>query len=159
MTRLNRAAVRTVATVTFAAMIALSIWILCRPATGRKADCSTAHAMWTYYQSQAASQRAATLDSNADNNQTEAAYQNMVNGLQGFADRIATPEIRAEADTIVAINRDMFAQWKIWAANSRSEPDNPGDLTPSDRQFGKEFAQSAKQLKHAHDDLETLCGS
>ena len=65
-------------------------------------------AMWTYYKSQVASEHSAALESGADNNHTAVGYQNMVNELQTYADRISTPDVRAEADTIVAINRDMF---------------------------------------------------
>jgi hypothetical protein len=83
----------------------------------------------------------------------------MVNELQGFANRITTPDIRAKADTIVAINRDMFEQWKRWAAESQSESSAPAGSTPSDRQFGSDFAQNAKKLKTAHAELETACRS
>ena len=115
--------------------------------------------MWTYYEAQLTSERAAAQQASADNSHTEVAYQNMINELQGFADRITTPDIRAKADTIVAINRDMFEQWKSWAAESQSEPSAPAGSTASDRQFGSEFTENAKKLKTAHADLESACRS
>jgi hypothetical protein len=154
-----RSALRLVAVITFAVMIAASAWLLLRPPGGRAADCATAHAMWTYYESQLASERAAAQEPSADNNQTEVAYQNMVNELQDFANRITTPDIRAEADTIVAINRDMFEQWKRWVAESRSESPVSTGPAPSDRRFGSAFAENARKLKTAHAELERTCGS
>jgi len=115
--------------------------------------------MWTYYEAQLTSERAAAQQASTDNSQTEVAYQNMVNELQGFANRITTPDIRTKADTIVAINRDMFEQWKSWAAESQSEPSAPAGSTASDRQFGSEFTENAKKLKTAHADLESACRS
>ena len=160
MTHLSRAALRLVTATAFAVLITVSVWLLVRPAHGsRAADCATARAMWTYYESQLASERAAAQQASADNSHTEVAYQNMINELQGFADRITTPDIRAKADTIVAINRDMFEQWKRWAAQSQSESSAPAGSTPSDKQFGSEFAQNAKKLKTAHTELESACRS
>lgn len=147
MKHFSRAALRLVGVTTFAVMIAVSVWLLFRPPQGRTADCATAHAMWTYYESQLASERAAAQESSADNSQTEVAYQNMINELQAFANRITTPDIRTKADTIVAINRDMFEQWKRWVTESRSESSAPAAPIPSDRQFGSEFAQNAKNSK------------
>lgn len=106
MTHSFRAALRVVAVTTFAVMIAVSAWLLVSPPRGRAADCATAHAMWTYYESQLASVRSAAQESNADNSQTEAAYRNMVNELQTYANRITTPDIRTKADTVVAIDRE-----------------------------------------------------
>lgn len=144
MTHSVRPALRLVAIAAFAITIAVSTWLLLMPPGGRAADCATARAMWTYYESQLGSARAAAQESDANNTKTEAAYQNMINGLQSYADRIATPAIRSEADTIVAINRDMFEQWKRWVAQSQAESTISAGSTPSDRQFGVEFAESAK---------------
>lgn len=159
MTHRFRAALRLVAVTTFAVLIAVSAWVLFRPPQGRAADCATARAMWTYYQSQLASERPAAQESGTDNSQTEVAYQNMVNELQAFANRITTPDVRTKADTIATINRDMFEQWKRWVAESRSESSASASPTRSDRQFGKEFAQNAKKLKTAHAELENACKS
>jgi hypothetical protein len=155
----TREAVRLIGVTTFAVMVAFSAWLLGRPAHGRAADCNTARVMWSYYESQMTSARAATQDSNADNSQTEAAYQTMINGLQAFANRITTPEIRGKANEIVSINRDMFGRWKSWAAASQSEPSASATLTASDRQFGREFARDGKKLETAHATLETTCRS
>jgi hypothetical protein len=153
-----RTALRLVTVTTFVVMIAVSAWLLLSPPHGRTADCATAHAMWTYYQSQLASVRAGAQESNADNSKTEVAYQNMINELQAYADRITAPDIRTKADAIVAINRDMFEQWKRWVADSQSESPTTAGPTPSDRQFAGDFAQSANKLKTAHGELERTCG-
>jgi hypothetical protein len=159
MTHSVRLALRLVAMATFATTIAVSTWLLLTPPGGRTADCAMARAMWTYYESQLASARAAAQEPDANNAKTEAAYQNMISGLQSYADRIATPAIRSEADTIVAINRDMFEQWKRWVAQSQSESTISAGPTPSDRQFGGEFAESAKKLGAAHAELDSSCRS
>lgn len=155
----TRGATRLVGVATFAVMVVVSAWLLGKPAHGRAADCNTAHAMWSYYESQMASARTATQDSNGDNSQTEAAYQTMINGLQAFANRITTPEIRGKANEIVAINRDMFGQWKSWAAASQSEPSASATPTTSDQQVGREFVRDARKLETAHAGLEATCHS
>ncbi|WP_231382576.1 hypothetical protein [Mycobacterium simiae] len=129
------------------------------PDGGRASDCATARAMWTYYESQLASARAATQDPDADNGKTEAAYQHMLNQLQAYADRTSTPDIRSEAEAIVAINRDMFEHWKRWVADSQQEPSTPTGPTPSDKQFVDDFAKDAEKLKGIHTVLEQRCGS
>lgn len=154
-----RAFARLVAVTSFAVMIAISAWLLLRPPGGRTADCATAQAMWTYYESQLASERAAAQESGADNKQTAVNYQNTVNRLQAYAERITAPDIRSKVDTIVAINRDMFEQWKLWVAESQSDSSVPGAPTPSDRQFGGKFVQDAKKLQIAHAELESSCRS
>ena len=104
MTRSFRTILRLLGATTFVVMIGFSAWLLARPPHGRAADCATARAMWTYLETQLASERAAAQESNADNGKTEVAYRNMVGGLQAYADRIKTPDIRTKADAIVAIN-------------------------------------------------------
>jgi hypothetical protein len=157
MTHFSRATLRRMAATTLAVMIAVSAWLLFGPPHARLTDCATAHAMWTYYESQLASERAAAQNTGAENSQTAAAYQNMVDELQTYAGRIATPDIRTKADAIVAINRDMFDQWKRWVAQSQSE--SAARPTRSDGQFGSAFAQNAGRLKTAHDDLDSACRS
>lgn len=157
MTRTVRAALRLVAAVIFAVTLALSVWLLSRPPEGRAADCATAQAMRTYNQSQLAPKRSAALASDADNSRSTLAYQNMVDQLQSFADRITTPDIRAKADTVVAINRDMFDHWKRWLAESQSDSTVSGVPTDSDRLYVHEFTEEARKLKIVDAELEKAC--
>jgi hypothetical protein len=154
-----RALLRLVAAIAFVVVIGVSVWVLSRPPHGRTADCATAHAMWIYLGTQLASQRAAAQKADADNTKTEAAYRNMVDGLQGYADRITTPDVRTKADTIVAINQDMFEQWKRWAAESQSETSFSAGPTPADKKFGHEFASDGRKLEIVHAELELACAS
>jgi hypothetical protein len=84
MTHFSRATLRWIAVTTFAVMIAGSAWLLFGPPHARSTDCATAHAMWTYYDSRLASERAAAQNAGADNSQTAVAYQNMVDELQSL---------------------------------------------------------------------------
>lgn len=115
--------------------------------------------MWAYYQSQVASARSAAQEPDADNNKTALAYRNMIDQLHVFAERIRTPDIRTKADTIVAINRDVFDQWKRWVAVSQYESPVETAPTASDRRFAIDFAQDAKKLQVAHAELESVCPS
>jgi hypothetical protein len=76
--------------------------------------------------------------------------------LQSFADPITTPDIRAKADTVVAINRDMFDHWKRWLAESQSDSTVSGVPTDSDRLYVHEFTEEARKLKIV-DELEKDC--
>lgn len=154
-----RAPLRLVAATTFAVIIGVSAWLLFRPPHGRAVDCATAQDMWTYLETQMASERAAAQESSADNNKTEVAYRNMVSELQAYADRITTPQIRTKADTIVAINQEMFEQWKRWVAESQSKSPASAGPTASDKKYGIEFAQSGRKLEITHAELERSCGS
>jgi hypothetical protein len=115
--------------------------------------------MWKYYQSQSASSQPSLLESDADNGRAAATYQNMINELQGYANRITTPDVRADAEKIVIINRAMFEQWKRWAGEGQSESSASIAPTRADREFGSGFAQSAAKLKAAHSALENDCRS
>ena len=115
--------------------------------------------MWTYYQSQLASARSAALKSNGDNDATALKYQNMLNELQAYANRVTTPDIRSRTDRIVAINRDMFEQWKRWVAQSQVASTDPAAPTSSDTQFGNQFVASARKLKLVHAELEAACST
>jgi hypothetical protein len=95
--------------------------------------------------------------SDADNSRRTLAYQNMVDQLQSFADRITTPDIRAKADTVVAINRDMFDHWKRWLAESQSDSTVSGVPTDSDRLYVHEFTEEARKLKIVDAELEKAC--
>jgi hypothetical protein len=115
--------------------------------------------MWKYYQSQSASNQSSLLESDADNSRVAATYQNMINELQGYANRITTPDVRADAEKIVIINRTMFEQWKRWAGESQSESSASIAPTRADQEFSSGFAQSAAKLKTAHSVLENDCRS
>ncbi|SOX53813.1 hypothetical protein MAAFP003_2489 [Mycobacterium ahvazicum] len=136
-----------------------SVWLLVRPAGGKAADCATARAMWSYYESQLASARTAAQEPDANNSKTEVAYRNMINELQSYAGRISSPGLRSEADAMVAINRDLFEQWKRWVAESQSVSPTSVGPTPSDRQFGTDFTQNAEKLKDVHAELQRRCAS
>jgi hypothetical protein len=151
-----RAALRWSAAVAFALTIAVSVWLLVTGPGGKTTDCATAQQMWTYYQSQLASARSAALKSNGDNDATALRYQTMLNELQAYANRITTPDIRSGTDRIVAINRDMFEQWKRWVAQSQAPSPEPSS---SDKQFGNQFAASARKLKVVHTELEAACST
>jgi hypothetical protein len=158
MAHSSRRTLRLAAVAVFMVMIAVSTWLLARPG-GRTSDCATVRAMWTYYESQIAAERAATQEPDANNGKTEIAYQNMINELQAYAARVSTPDIRTEANAFVAINQDMFEQWKRWVAASQSESPASAGPTPSDRQFGSDFEQNAKKLNGVHAELESRCRS
>ena len=115
--------------------------------------------MWTYYQSQLASARSAALKSNGDNDATAVKYQTMLNELQAYANRVTTPDIRPRTDRIVAINRDMFEQWKRWVAQSQAPSPDPATPTSPDKQFGNQFAANARKLKLVHAELEAACST
>lgn len=151
-----RAALRWSAVGAFALTIAVSAWLLVTSPGGKTADCATAQQMWTYYQSQLASARSAALKSNGDNDATALKYQTMLNELQAYSNRVTTPDIRSRTDRIVAINRDMFEQWKRWVAQSQAPSPEPSS---SDKQFGNQFAASARKLKVVHTELEAACST
>ena len=156
ITQSFRAALRWSAAGAFALTIAVSVWLLVTSPAGKTADCATAQQMWTYYQSQLASARSAALKSNGDNDATALKYQTMLNELQAYANRVTTPDIRPRTDKIVAINRDMFEQWKRWVAQSQAPSPEPSS---SDKQFGDQFAASARKLKLVHAELEAACST
>jgi hypothetical protein len=109
--------------------------------------------MWTFYQSQMDSGRSAALESASDNARTAVKYQNMINELQTYADRITTPGIRRRADRMVTINHDMFEQWKTWVTQSRARSSEPATPASSDKQFGNQFDTNARKLKLVHAEL------
>ncbi len=113
--------------------------------------------MWTFYQSQMASERSAALESAGDNAGTAVKYQNMIDELQTYADRITTPDIRRLANRMVTINHDMFEQWKAWVAQSLARSSDPATPTSSDKQFGNQFAANARILKLVHAELTAAC--
>jgi hypothetical protein len=154
-----RTALRWSAAGAFALTIAVSVWLLVTSPRGKTADCATAQQMWTYYQSQLASARSAALKSNGDNDATTLKYQTMLNELQAYANRVTTPDIRSRTDRIVAINRDMFEQWKRWVAQSQAPSPDPATPSSSDKQFGNQFAASARKLKLVHAELEAACST
>jgi hypothetical protein len=154
-----RSVLRLVAVGTFALMIAVSVWLLVTMPGVKTADRATAQQMWTFYQSQMASERSAALESAGDNAGTAVKYQNMINELQTYAGRITTPDIRRQADQMVAINNDMFEQWKAWVAQSRARSSEPRAPTSSDKQFGNKFAANARKLKLAHAELTAACAN
>lgn len=154
-----RTALRLSAAGAFALTIAVSVWLLVMSPRGKTADCATAQQMWTYYQSQLTSARSAALKSKGDNDATAVKYQSMLNELQAYANRVTTPDIRPRTDQIVAINRDMFEQWKRWVAQSQAPSPDPATPTSSDKQFGNQFAASARKLKLVHAELEAACST
>jgi hypothetical protein len=154
-----RTALRLSAAGAFALTIAASVWLLVTSPGGKTADCATAQQMWRYYQSQLASARSAALKSNGDNDATAVKYQTMVNELQAYANRITAPDIRPRTDRIVAINRDMFEQWKRWVAQSQAPSPDSATPTTSDQQFGNQFAANARKLKLVHAELEAACST
>jgi hypothetical protein len=113
--------------------------------------------MWTFYQSQMVSERSAALESAGDNAGTAVKYQNMINELQVYADRIATPDIRRRADRMVAINYEMFEQWKAWVAQNPARSSELPTPTSSDKQFGNRFAANARKLKLVHAEVTAAC--
>jgi hypothetical protein len=157
MTHSFRRVLRLIAVGTFALTIAASAWLLVAMPGAKARDCATAQQMWTFYQSQTASERSAALESAGDNAGTAVKYQNMINELQTYADRITTPDIRRRADRLVTINRDMFEQWKTWVAQSRARSSEPAVPTSSDKQFGNQFAANARKLKLVHAELTAAC--
>lgn|GEM_PF-4471174 len=154
-----RTALRLSAAGAFALTIAVSAWLLVTSPEGKTADCATAQQMWTYYQSQLASARSAVLKSNGDNDATAVKYQTMLNELQAYANRVTTPDIRPRTDRIVAINRDMFEQWKRWVAQSQAPSPDSATPTSPDKQFGNQFAANARKLKLVHAELEAACST
>lgn len=154
-----RAALRWSAAGAFVLTIAVSVWLLVMSPGGKTADCATAQQMWTYYQSQLASARSAALKSEGDNDATAVKYQTMLNELQAYANRVTTPDIRPRTDQIVSINRDMFEQWKRWVSQSQAASPDPATPTSSDKQFGNQFAASARKLKQVHAELEAACST
>jgi hypothetical protein len=154
-----RTALRLSAAGAFALTIAASVWLLVTSPGGKTADCATAQQMWTYYQSQLASARSAALKSNGDNDATAVKYQTMVNELQAYANRITAPDIRPRTDRIVAINREMFEQWKRWVAQSQAPSPDSATPTTSDKQFGNQFAANARKLKLVHAELAAACST
>jgi hypothetical protein len=154
-----RTALRLSAAGAFAVTIAASVWLLVTSPGGKTADCATAQQMWTSYQSQLASARSAALKSNGDNDATAVKYQTMVNELQAYANRITAPDIRPRTDRIVAINREMFEQWKRWVAQSQSPSPDSATPTTSDKQFGNQFAANARKLKLVHAELAAACST
>lgn len=154
-----RAALRWSAAGAFVLTIAVSVWLLVMSPGGKTADCATAQQMWTYYQSQLVSARSAALKSEGDNDATAVKYQTMLNHLQAYANRVTTPDIRPRTDQIVSINRDMFEQWKRWVAQSQAASPDPATPTSSDKQFGNQFAASARKLKLVHAELEAACST
>ena len=141
----------------FALTIAVSVCLLVAIPASKTTDCATAQQMWTFYQSQMASERSAALESAGDNAGTAVKYQNMINELQTYADRITTPDIRRRADRMVTINHDMFEQWKTWVAQSRTPSSEPAAPTSSDKQFGGQFAANVRKLKLLHAALTAAC--
>jgi len=100
------------------------------------------------------------LKSKGDNDATAVKYQTMLNELQGYANRVTTPDIRSRTDQIVTINRDMFEQWKRWVAQSQEPSTDPGTTpTSSDKEFGHQFAASARKLKLVHAELAAACSN
>ena len=154
-----RTALRLSAAGAFALTIAVSVWLLVMSPGGKTADCATAQQMWTYYESQLASARSVASKSKGDNDATAVKYQTMLNELQAYANRVTTPDIRPRTDQIVAINRDMFEQWKRWVAQSQAPSPDPATPTSSDKQFGNRFAASARKLKLVHAELEAACST
>ena len=154
-----RTALRLSAAGAFALTIAVSVWMLVTSPGGKTADCATAQQMWTYYQSQLASARSAALKSNGDNDAIAVKYQTMLNELQAYANRVTTPDIRPRTDRIVAINRDMFEQWKHWVALSQAPSPDSATPTSPDTQFGNQFAANARKLKLAQAELEAACST
>jgi hypothetical protein len=154
-----RTALRLSAAGAFALKIAVSVWLLVTSPKGKTADCATAQQMWTYYQSQLVSARSATLKSNGDNDATAVKYQTMLNELQAYANRVTTPDIRPRTDRIVAINRDMFEQWKRWVAQSQAPSPDSATPTSPGMQFGNQFAANARKLKLVHAELEAACST
>jgi hypothetical protein len=157
MTRPRRRVLRLVAVGAFALTIAGSVWLLVAIPGARTTDCATAQQMWTFYQSQMASERSAALESAGDNAGTAVKYQNMIDELQTYADRITTPDIRRLANRMVTINHDMFEQWKTWVAQSRALSSEPATPTSSDKQFGNQFAANARILTLVHAELAAAC--
>jgi hypothetical protein len=157
MTYFSRGVLRLFALGAFALTIAVSVWLLVAIPKAKTTDCATAQQMWTFYQSQMASERSAALESASDNAGTAVTYQNMINELQTYADRIATPDIRRLANRIVTINHNMFEQWKMWVAQSRAPSSEPATPTSSDKQFGNQFAANARILKLVHAELTAAC--
>jgi hypothetical protein len=154
-----RTVLRLVAGGAFALTIAASVWLLAVSPTEKTADCATAQQMWTYYQSQTASARSAAIKSNGDNDATAAKYQSMLTELQAYTDRVRTPDIRSRTDRMVAINRDMFEQWKRWLAQSQDPSSDTATPSSSDKQFGNGFAANARKLKLVHTELEAACST
>jgi hypothetical protein len=157
MTLSFRRVLRLVAIAASASTIAVSAWLLVAIPGDKTTDCATAQQMWAFYQSQLASERSAALESASDNAGTAVKYQNMVNELQTYADRITTPDIRRPADRMVTINQDMFEQWKTWVAQSRARSSEAATPTSSDKQFGNQFAANARKLKLVHAELTAAC--
>jgi hypothetical protein len=157
VTQSFRSVLRLVAVGAFALTIAVAVWLLVTMPGAKRADCATAQQMWTFYQSQMASERSAAMESGSDNAGTAVKYQNMINELQTYADRITTPDIRRRADRMVAINHDMFEQWKAWVVQSRARSPEPPTPTSSDKQFGNQFAANARKLKIVHAELTAAC--
>jgi hypothetical protein len=157
MTRPRRRVLRLVAVGAFALTIAGSVWLLVAIPGAKATDCATAQQMWTFYQSQMASELSAALESAGDNAGTAVKYQNMIDELQTYADRITTPDIRRLANRMVTINHDMFEQWKTWVAQSRALSSEPATPTSSDKQFGNQFAANARILKLVHAELTAAC--
>jgi hypothetical protein len=60
---------------------------------------------------------------------------------------------------IVAINRDMFEQWKRWVAQSQAASPDSATPTSPDKQFGNKFAANARKLKLVHAELEAACST
>ena len=154
-----RTALRLSAAGAFALTIAASVWLLVTSPGGKTADCATAQQMWTYYQSQLASARSAALKSNGDNDAIAVKYQTMLNELQAYANRVTTPDLRPRTDRIVAINREMFEQWKRWVAQSQAPSPDSATPTSPDTQFGNQFAANARKLKLVHAELEAACST
>jgi hypothetical protein len=157
ITHSSRTVLRLVAGVAFALTIAVSVWLLVASPTGKTADCATAQQMWTYYQSQTASARSAAIKSNGNNDATAAKYQSMLTELQAYTNRVRTPDIRSRTDQLVAINRDMFEQWKRWLAQSQAPSTDGATPDSADKQFGNGFAANARKLKLVHSELEAAC--
>jgi hypothetical protein len=157
MTHPSRRVLRLVAVGAFASTIAASVWLLVAIPGAKTTDCATAQQMWTFHESQMASERSAALESASDNAGTAVMYQNMINELQTDADRITTPDIRRLANRMVTINHDMFEQWKTWVAQSRALSSEPATPTSSDKQFGNQFAANARILKLVHAELTAAC--
>jgi hypothetical protein len=157
MTDPLRRVLRLLAVGAFALTIAVSVWLLVAIPASKTTDCATAQQMWTFYKSQMAAERSAALESAGDNAGTAVKYQNMINELQTYADRITTPDIRRRADRMVKINHDMFEQWKNWVAQSRTPSSEPAAPTSSDKQFGSQFAANARKLKLLHAELTAAC--
>jgi hypothetical protein len=141
----------------FALTIGVAAWLLISAPGTKKADCATAQQMWALYQSRASAARSAAVESDGDNAATTVKYQDMINDLRAHADRIRTPDIRSRADRMVAINQDMFEQWKHWMAESRTTSAEPATPSSSDKQFGMAFAANTRKLKLVHADLTAAC--